>query len=239
MSLNTLTSPDVSIINGKPVTTSKAIAAFFHKLHKNVLRDIEALKADLPADFYQLNFEPIQIDANLGLGRTRKDPAYQITRDGFTLLAMGFTGKEALAWKVQYIKTFNAMEDSLRPLSIVPPEFDDVPANAGPLYQLTERQIDLLVVSRLTQQINAENAICAATAACAPKGSRDIDEQAIHDTLKKVATGLFAVNEPVGAAFFAATERLLSMYRNEREQMRERFNQAMPKVPLNVLRKID
>jgi len=36
-----------------------------------------------------------------------------MTRDGFTLIVMGFTGKEAMAWKLRYIEAFNAMEAEL------------------------------------------------------------------------------------------------------------------------------
>lgn len=108
-----ITAPVVSIVNHRPVTTSKAIADYFHKQHKNVLQKIDALATDLPAEWYELNFKLIQIDVDLGSGRTRQDPAREITRDGFTLLAMGFTGKRALEWKLKYIDAFNQMEATL------------------------------------------------------------------------------------------------------------------------------
>lgn len=107
------TAPVVSIANHRPVTTSKAISDYFHKQHKNVLQKIDALATDLPAEWYELNFKLIQIDVDLGAGRTRKDPAREITRDGFTLLVMGFTGKRALEWKIKYIDAFNQMEATL------------------------------------------------------------------------------------------------------------------------------
>ena len=108
-----ITAPVVSIVNHRPVTTSKAIADFFHKQHKHVLEKIESLRTDLPAEWYEPNFRLIQIDVDLGSGRTRQDPAREITRDGFTLLAMGFTGKRALEWKLKYIDAFNQMEATL------------------------------------------------------------------------------------------------------------------------------
>jgi Rha family phage regulatory protein len=104
--------PIVTISANHAVTTSRAVAEYFHKQHKNVLQSIENLLPELPAG-YQLNFQPIQIDIDLGMNRIRKDPAYEITRDGFTLLAMGFTGKEALQWKVRFIEAFNTMEREL------------------------------------------------------------------------------------------------------------------------------
>lgn len=52
---------------------------------------------------YAPNFGLIQTDVDLGNGGTRKTPAYRMTREGFMLLAMGFTGKEALRWKLAFI----------------------------------------------------------------------------------------------------------------------------------------
>ncbi len=108
-----LSAPVVSISNGQTTTTSKAVADYFHKQHKHVLDKIESLKAELPADFHEPNFRPMGIKVEIGLGKTRMDPGYEITRDGFTLLAMGFTGKQALQWKLRYIEAFNAMEAHL------------------------------------------------------------------------------------------------------------------------------
>lgn len=106
-------SPDIQQSHGRPVTTSKNVASVFGKKHFNVLRDIKGLQADCPPDWYELNFECIQIPVDLGLGRTRKDPAYEITRDGFVLLVMGFTGKQALQFKIAYLERFNEMERQL------------------------------------------------------------------------------------------------------------------------------
>lgn len=111
-----IAAPALEVIDGHVTTTSQQIAKHFGKRHTNVLRDIKNLLEDLPQG-YGLNFEPIQIDTDLGMGRIRKDPAYRITRDGFTLLAMGFTGKDAMRWKVAYIAAFNKMERELTELS--------------------------------------------------------------------------------------------------------------------------
>lgn len=90
-------------------TTSRVVAEKFGKMHKNVLRDIEKLAGDVPEEFNRLNFEPVDyLDAK---GEAR--PEYQMTRDGFTLLAMGFTGKAAMEWKVRFIEAFNLMEAEL------------------------------------------------------------------------------------------------------------------------------
>jgi Rha family phage regulatory protein len=85
------------------------VARHFEKQHKDVLRSIGNITADLPAEFGERNFTPTSYQT--GQGKTH--PAYNLTRDGFSLLAMGFTGAKAMKWKVRYIQAFNAMEEKL------------------------------------------------------------------------------------------------------------------------------
>lgn len=92
--------------SNQPVTTSKKISEVFEKEHRNVLRDIDALKDVL--NFEQMFYETTEPDS---YGRTQR--VYQMNRDGFSLLAMGFTGQKALEWKVKYIEAFNHMEQQL------------------------------------------------------------------------------------------------------------------------------
>ncbi len=101
----------VQISNNQLVTTSKQIAEAFGVLHKNVLAKIQGL--DIPSDFQRLNFKPLQEVTKVGNGGYKKNPMYEITRDGFTLLAMGFTGKKAMKFKIDFINAFNAMEAEL------------------------------------------------------------------------------------------------------------------------------
>ncbi|MCR5564080.1 MAG: Rha family transcriptional regulator [Desulfovibrio sp.] len=89
---NETAKPLVEVVGGRPVTTSVRLAEVFEKNHRNVLRDIRALMAGCDDDFNALNFELIEyVDA-----KGRKKPAYAITHDAFSLLAMGFTGQKAL-----------------------------------------------------------------------------------------------------------------------------------------------
>jgi len=67
-------------------------------------------------EFTRLNFELSEFRDSTG----RKLPMYNITRDDFAMLAMGFTGKEAIRWKGAYINAFNAMERKLRALYVEP-----------------------------------------------------------------------------------------------------------------------
>lgn len=96
----------VEIKNNQVVVSSRQVAENFGKEHKNVLRDIkEILAAQNSAAkfFYETIFE----------NRGKQYPMYLMDRNGFSLLVMGFTGKEALQWKIKYIDAFNAMEKKL------------------------------------------------------------------------------------------------------------------------------
>jgi Rha family phage regulatory protein len=90
-------------------TTSQQIAVAFGKRHGDVLRQLRAIATDVPPEFNERNFALTLNEIAGPNGATRKEPFYRVTRDGFTLLAMGFTGKKALAFKVAYIGAFNAM----------------------------------------------------------------------------------------------------------------------------------
>ncbi|MBS8303432.1 Rha family transcriptional regulator, partial [Escherichia coli] len=106
-----LTQPEITIINGQAVTSSLAVAYYFSKRHDDVLKKIRFL--DCSPEFCARNFAETSISLNQPNGGTRKLPCYQITRDGFAFLAMGFTGKRAARFKEAYINAFNQMERCL------------------------------------------------------------------------------------------------------------------------------
>lgn len=94
---------------------SVQVAEQFGKVHKSVLRSIDDLITNLAAQNCATNAEPESyfIPAEYqNRGKTYKK--YLLTRDGFSLLVMGFTGPAALHWKLLYIEAFNKMEESLR-----------------------------------------------------------------------------------------------------------------------------
>lgn len=97
----------LSTQNGEPVASSRQIAENFEKRHDHVMRDIDTFKKDVP-NFGEMFFEAEAPDS---YGRPQR--TYLMNRDGFTLLAMGFTGKAALEWKLKYIAAFNEMEKKL------------------------------------------------------------------------------------------------------------------------------
>ncbi|WP_315306467.1 Rha family transcriptional regulator [Enterococcus devriesei] len=90
------------------VTSSLKVAEGFEKEHRNVLRDIDSLKKDV-LNFEQMFFEATEPDS---YGRERR--VVYLNRDGFTILAMGFTGKKALQFKLKYIDAFNRMEEHIK-----------------------------------------------------------------------------------------------------------------------------
>lgn len=100
---------EIMKVNKEDVTvvTSLDIAETFGKEHKNVLKDIRELECS--EEFGRLNFEQTSYTDSFN----RKQPMYYITRDGFTLLVMGYTGEKAMRFKEAYIKQFNAMEKAL------------------------------------------------------------------------------------------------------------------------------
>lgn len=97
----------VVINNNQIVVSSKDIAEHFGKDHKHVL---ESIRGILVAENSATKFYQEITHQNRG-----KDyKAYLMNRDGFSLLAMGFTGKKALQWKLKYIEAFNEMEETLK-----------------------------------------------------------------------------------------------------------------------------
>lgn len=107
--------PELSIHNGIVTTTSFEVAQVFGKRHDNVLRAIRVLLREGASADYLLNFEEMVVTRdNPSGGAPISAPAYRMTREGFMLLAMGFTGKEALRWKLAFIAAFNRMEAELQ-----------------------------------------------------------------------------------------------------------------------------
>ena len=97
----------ITMTSGVPCVSSLQVAEDFGKNHKDVLRAIENLAAQNCATknlFIESTYE----------NRGKNYKCYDITRDGFSLLVMGFTGKEALDWKLRYIEAFNRMEQHIK-----------------------------------------------------------------------------------------------------------------------------
>jgi Rha family phage regulatory protein len=124
--------PSIVLSNGQPVTSSLKVAEHFEKQHDDVLRTIRDIIRNMPDSFRDRNFAPTSYTVE---GQNRSYPAFHLTRDGFTLVAMGFTGRKALAWKIRYIQAFNAMEAELKRLAqgaVQPPPSPDAVRGVRP-----------------------------------------------------------------------------------------------------------
>ena len=100
---------------GEATVSSVQVATDFGKQHKHVLEKISDIMAEMNSaeKSAQYFIESTYIDNS---GKSNK--CYELTRDGFSLLVMGFTGKKALDWKLKYIEAFNKMENQLKNVSM-------------------------------------------------------------------------------------------------------------------------
>jgi Rha family phage regulatory protein len=152
----------ISDVSGKPCADSREVAERFGKEHKNVLRDIDELisKAPSAAAYFEQGYYELP---NTGTQRHR---CFTMDRDGFALLAMGFTGTPAVQWKVKYLEAFNAMEHAVKSIATevdVPTLLEQAAKRYRENEALCERMVDqihgieqrnkILVTSR-TQDID-------------------------------------------------------------------------------------
>ncbi|WP_298640445.1 Rha family transcriptional regulator [uncultured Cardiobacterium sp.] len=100
--------PLVRFSGNRLITTSLAVSNHFQRNHRDVLTTIRSL--DCSPEFRERNFTLSSYTTSQG----KSQPMYEITRDGFSFLCMGFTGAQAAAWKEKYIAAFNVMEQELQ-----------------------------------------------------------------------------------------------------------------------------
>ena len=98
----------VFIRGNRPFTTSRKVAEIFNKNHKDVLRGIQNLGCS--EEFGRRNFAPTSYTDSWN----REQSEYLLTKDGFVILVMGYTGEKAMSFKEFYIERFNEMETRLR-----------------------------------------------------------------------------------------------------------------------------
>jgi len=136
--------PIVFIKGGEVFANSRDVASYFDKEHRSVLKSIDDLIAQ-DGDLGLHNFvqTPYVEPQN---GQTYR--SFDMDREGFELLAMGFTGTKALKWKRSYIRAFKTMEDELRSRPIDPMTVLRDPAQLRGL---------LLVYSERVETLEAKN----------------------------------------------------------------------------------
>ena len=131
----------VRLSNNRITTTSTLLARAFGKRHDNVVRAIDKLECS--DEFRSLNFEESSKTVEMPNGGARVYREFELTRDGFVFLAMGFTGKEVAQWKEAYINAFNDMEAEL--------SRQQQPKQAAALPVIS--QPDLETINRINQRV--------------------------------------------------------------------------------------
>lgn len=123
----------VEVKKEKIYCKSNMVAEIFEKEHKHILRDIRDLLETCSENFSQSNYEPSTYRV-----RGKEYPCYNLTRDGFTMLAMGFTGEKAVQFKELYINKFNEMERIITSQKMAKLEFKDLTDNICLLHDETK-----------------------------------------------------------------------------------------------------
>lgn len=123
----------VKVINNQIVVSSRQVAEHFGKEHRHVLENVRQI---LAAENSATNFYHKTTFVNRG----KQYPMYLMNRDGFSLLVMGFTGKEALEWKIKYINAFNEMERKIKSNHTLPDFTNPVEAAIAWAKQYKEKE---------------------------------------------------------------------------------------------------
>ncbi len=135
------------------------VAEFFEKRHDHVLRDITKItdpKSGVSEEFSNTNFTPSSYKDSTG----RKLRCYYLTRDGFTMLAMGYTGQKAMKFKELYIRRFNEMESFIKTLIAARQEFPLLTANIDGHHFSNEcDMLNRIVLGKTAKQFRLENGI--------------------------------------------------------------------------------
>ena len=149
--------------NNQAVTTSLVLAEVFDKKHKNVIQTISSKinSAENSAQYKKMFAETTYTDKS---GKQNK--MYYLNRDGFTFIAMGFTGRKADEFKLKYIDAFNRMEEQIKSESQfrLPTNFDEMTLMLSNVMQGQEKKIEeqgkkvdfLMDLSGLTSSRNKE-----------------------------------------------------------------------------------
>lgn len=193
------------------------VAQAFEKEHFHVLRDIAKItdtKSGLSETFTASNFESSSYKDKTG----RKLPCYQMTRDGFTMLVMGYTGRKAMRFKELYIKRFNEMEKYIKTLVSARQEFPLLTANIKLLHDAPKpyhfsNECDMLnriVLGMTAKQFRLANGIEKGKSIRPYLSKEQID---MLETLQKVDVGLL-----VGFPNYEDRKRHLEWYKTKLEE---------------------
>ena len=200
--------------DGKLVVSSRRVADDFKKRHSDVIEKIQQL---IKAEKSVMSMF-IESSYKAGTGKNYKE--YLLTRDGFSLLVMGFNGREALEWKLKYIEAFNAMERKLKEISKPDSYMIDDPIERAKRW-IEEREQYNKVVSELEEQNSFVNKISESNgsmlvrevAKLASKGNITIGEKALWNKLREWGYISRKSTEPmqsaINAGWFEVIERVV------------------------------
>ena len=200
--------------DGKLVVSSRRVADDFKKRHSDVIEKIQQL---IKAEKSVMSMF-IESSYKAGTGKNYKE--YLLTRDGFSLLVMGFTGSEALEWKLKYIEAFNTMERKLKEISKPDSYMIDDPIERAKRW-IEEREQYNKVAAELEEQNSFVNKISESNgsmlvrevAKLASKGNIIIGEKALWNKLREWGYISKKSTEPmqsaINAGWFEVIERVV------------------------------
>ena len=200
--------------DGKLVVSSRRVADDFKKRHSDVIEKIQQL---IKAEKSVMSMF-IESSYKAGTGKNYKE--YLLTRDGFSLLVMGFNGREALEWKLKYIEAFNAMERKLKEISKPDSYMIDDPIERAKRW-IEEREQYNKVAAELEEQNSFVNKISESNgsmlvrevAKLASKGNIIIGEKALWNKLREWGYISKKSTEPmqsaINAGWFEVIERVV------------------------------
>ena len=147
----------VSEVEGKLVTNSLLVANKFGKEHRNVMQSIRNLTAENSA------VKNMFVETDYVNSRGQVQPMFVMNRDGFSLLVMGFTGSEALKFKIEFIEAFNKMESYIKQQFQVPQSFSEALRLAAAQQEQIELQSKQLALQEAKIELDKPKVLFAET----------------------------------------------------------------------------
>lgn len=188
-------------INGEVLVSSRDVAENFGKEHRNVMRDIRNIVGELEG---AQNCAHLFTEANYVHRQNNQTyREYLMTKDGFVLLAMGFTGKSALEWKMKYIEAFNKMKANIEAQNarMLPTTYKE--ALLQLVEQIEENELLLAENAELTDGINRYQRFLCEKTGCLKKSELakklDASAQRLASVLKKA--GVYTPSSQVKQTF--------------------------------------
>ena len=226
--------------DGKLVVSSRRVADDFKKRHSDVIEKIQQL---IKAEKSVMSMF-IESSYKAGTGKNYKE--YLLTRDGFSLLVMGFNGREALEWKLKYIEAFNAMERKLKEISKPDSYMIDDPIERAKRW-IEEREQYNKVTAELEEQNSFVNKISESNgsmlvrevAKLASKGNIINGEKALWNKLREWGYISKKSTEPmqsaINAGWFEVIERVVN---RDGKSFAYRTTKVTSKGQIHIIKKL-